>query len=157
MGRSAAGSRRRREAPVADRRRARRIALQVLYQLDVAGEVPGDTHRAYVERRAPKGKARDFAWALVEGCHAHQAALDALIAAHARNWSLKRMAPVDRNILRLGAYELLHVPQTPPTVAIDEAVELAKRYGQEESGAFVNAILDAIRKDRPAAPGLPAT
>jgi len=132
----------------ADCTRARRIALQVLYQLDVTGEAPGPVHREYVERRAVKGEVRDFAWALIEGSRARQAELDALIAAHAENWSLERMAPVDRNALRLGLYELLHVPETPPKVAIDEAVELAKRYGQEESSAFVNALLDAIWKDR---------
>jgi len=133
---------------VIDRTRARRIALQVLFQLDVTGEAPGSVHRAYVDREAPNGEVHRFAWVLIEGCRGERAELDSLIAAHARNWSLERMAPVDRNVLRLGAYELLHVAETPPTVAIDEAVRLAKRYGQEESGAFVNAVLDAIRKDR---------
>jgi len=126
---------------------ARQIAFQVLYQLDVAGGEPDETHRAYVERWARRPGVADRAWSLIDGCLAHRDEIDRLVSEKAENWSLDRIAPVDRNVLRLGAFELLHAPATPPKVAIDEAIELAKRFGQTESGAFVNAILDAIRKD----------
>lgn len=144
----------------ARRSRARRIALEVLYQLDVSGSDPGPEHREYVARRArgrsrggnaqaaPEPAVEESAWRLIEGCRHHLAELDALIAAHARNWSMERMAPIDRNVLRLGTYELLHEKDTPPKVAIDEAVRLAERYGASESGAFVNGVLDAIMKER---------
>ncbi len=130
------------------RTRARQIALQVLYQLDVTGETPGAAQKEYVDGRTAREAVRQYTWFLIEGCLSARAELDAAIQAHAENWTLRRMAPIDRNVLRLGAYELLYVPDVPPKVAINEAVELAKRYGQAESGAFVNAVLDAIRKER---------
>lgn len=133
-----------------DRTRARRIALQVLYQADVTGEAPGQVEEAYIDSRSSRPVVRSFVRALVRGCLARWADLDRLIAAHAANWSIERMASVDRNVLRLGAYEILFDPEVPQKVAIDEAVELAKRYGGPESGAFVNGILDAIRKDHAA-------
>jgi len=92
--------------------------------------------------------AREFAEALVRGVAGHRDALDAEIAAHARNWRVDRMAAVDRNVLRLGAYELLHT-DTPARVVLDEAVELARDFGAERSPAFVNGVLDAIAKERP--------
>lgn len=130
-----------------DLTRARQIALQILYQLDVTGEEPGPVQRTYADRAAPRPAVAERAWGLVLACHARRQELDRIIAGHARNWTIDRMAPVDRNVLRLGAYELLYADDIPPKVAINEAVELAKRFGHVESGAFVNAILDAIRKD----------
>jgi transcription antitermination factor NusB len=92
-----------------------------------------------------RASAVDFARKLVEGVRARRAELDSLIQQAAENWSLERMAATDRNVLRLGAYELLHT-DTPPRVAIDEAVELAKRFGTAQSGPFVNGILDQLMK-----------
>jgi transcription antitermination factor NusB len=135
---------------VRDRTRARRLALQVLYQLDVTGDNPDPVHREYIDRRTNRAGVREYAWLLIDGCRAARSELDALLAQHAQNWSIDRMAPIDRNVLRLGAYELLYIPDVPPTVAIDEAIELAKRYGGGDSAAFVNAVLDAIRKGRTA-------
>jgi N utilization substance protein B len=83
---------------------------------------------------------------LVEGVTAHQEELDALIRQYSEHWRLERMAAVDRNLLRLALYELLHQPAIPAKVVINEAVELAKRYGSEESGSFINGILDRIRQ-----------
>jgi len=94
---------------------------------------------------APPG-ARDAAWELVSCVCAHSALLDERIAARARNWRVSRMAAVDRNILRLGTYELGHT-RTPPAVVMDEAVELARRYGTDASPAFVNGILDGLAGD----------
>ena len=115
---------------------------------DVPGvEVGEDAARAVFDGIAahfevPAG-ARDFAWALVAGACARAAELDERIAARARNWRISRMAAVDRNVLRLGAYEIVFT-ETPSAVAIDEAVELARRYGSDASPAFVNGILDAL-------------
>jgi N utilization substance protein B len=84
---------------------------------------------------------------LVEGVVANQEELDKLIRQHSEHWRLERMAAVDRNLLRLALYELLHVPEVPAKVVINEAVELAKKYGSEESGSFINGILDRVRQE----------
>lgn len=143
------------------RTRARELALQFLFQVDVQGP---DLRRDLepflddaLENRAGGAEARSYAIRLVDGVLAHQAEIDRLIRDAARNWDLERMAGVDRNVLRLGCYELLHEDDVPVKVAINEAIELGKRYSTEASGAFVNGILDRIRKDhegarRPAAP-----
>lgn len=88
-----------------------------------------------------------FARELVLGTHAHRAEIDAVIESHARGWTLDRMAHIDRNIMRLAAHELLHIPDIPSSVTVDEAVELAKRYSTAESGRFVNGVLgNVVRK-----------
>lgn len=132
------------------RRQAREAALQVLYALDLshreASDLAGAGAEAF-ERAAenfelPEG-ARAFAKELIEGVMAHRAQLDEVVAGHARNWRLERMAAVDRNVLRLAVFEILY-STTPTPVVIDEAVELARRFGGEKSPAFVNGILDAV-------------
>jgi N utilization substance protein B len=85
---------------------------------------------------------------VVDGVREHRVSIDTLIRDAARNWDLERMASVDRNALRIGCYELLHEPDVPMKVAINEAIELGKRYSTESSGAFVNGILDRIRKEQ---------
>jgi N utilization substance protein B len=138
------------------RTRARELALQFLYVLDVQGpESATDLDRFLddeLETKPGNEPAREYARRLVEGTTRHRAEIDALLAEAARNWDLSRMAVVDRNVLRLGCYEMLHEPEVPTKVAINEAIELGKRFSTEQSGAFVNGILDRIRKDR----GLPA-
>lgn len=129
------------------RSRCREWALQFLYQAEVAGvRRSGDVARFW--RNFPEGKEEPPAYLLelVDGVSAHQEELDSLIARYAQNWRLDRMVAVDRSILRLAAYELLYQSEVPPKVVLNEAVELAKQYGTEESGAFVNAILDRIRQ-----------
>jgi N utilization substance protein B len=136
--------------PRASRHRSREAALQVLYSLDLAQPDGADLARAGAEAfestsehfELPEG-ARAFAKELIAGVTAHRAALDDLLSAHARNWRLARMATVDRNVLRLAAFELLY-STTPAPVVIDEAVELARRFGGDKSPAFVNGILDAV-------------
>ena len=122
----------------------------MLYAVDLAeharsGSQP-DTEEAFElvseNFELPEG-ARAFAKELVNGIVQHRVELDALIAAHATNWRLSRMAAVDRNILRIGAYELVHT-DTPRQVVLDEAVELARRFGDDPSPAFVNGVLDAV-------------
>ena len=143
------------EAP---RHQSRRAALQVLYAADVAGARETVEPVAGVFERVAAhfdlhGGAHAFAKELVLGVEAHRSGIDARIAAHARNWRLERMAAVDRNVLRLAAYELLHT-ETPHSVVIDEAVELAREFGSEPSPAFINGVLDAIARalDAGAAP-----
>jgi N utilization substance protein B len=117
----------------------------VLYELEFR---PGDAARVMMEfwrDRPALPEVQTFADSLVRGTLENASEIDRLIATHATHWSLSRIAPVERNILRLAAYELLHCPDIPERVAINEAIELAKLYGSEESGAFVNGILDQIR------------
>ena len=92
-----------------------------------------------------KARVPAYLGELVAGVAAHQEELDALIGRYSEHWRLERMAVVDRNLLRLAVYELLYLPEIPPKVVINEAVELAKRYGSEDSGGFVNGILDQVR------------
>ena len=123
---------------------ARAVALQALYQFDLRGD-EFEPHLQGFLRNWARGEAtRCHAERLVGGCRMAKPELDELIAQKARNWALDRMSAVDRSILRLAAYEMLYEPDVPPKVAIDEAVRLAKRYGSEESGAFVNGVLDQI-------------
>jgi N utilization substance protein B len=137
----------------AARRASRQAALQVLYALDVgrraeraaASDEVFEAVAAHFE--LPEG-ARAFAKELVTGVSQQRDAIDALIAEHATNWRVARMAAVDRNVLRMAVYEMRY-GATPPTVAIDEAVELARRFGSERSSAFVNGVLDAIARSRP--------
>jgi transcription antitermination protein NusB len=122
---------------------AREVALQVLYQDDLnPRNNPGESDRL-IERRLRKDDMIAFARELVAGVRRNRAEIDAAIEQTAANWTLTRMAVTDRNVLRLGAYELLHT-DTPPRVAVDEAVELAKRFGSAQSSQFVNGILDKV-------------
>jgi N utilization substance protein B len=127
------------------RRKARELALMLLYELDYRPSDLAAVLREFWRDRVVPPEVRTFAEALVRGAAEKLAELDATIEANATHWSLARIAPVERNILRLAAYELLFRDDIPERVAINEAIELAKLYGSEESGAFVNGILDQIR------------
>jgi transcription antitermination protein NusB len=138
------------------RRIARERALQALYQLDVqAGSPvrPEDALDAAWQAAAeggeppPPADIRQFALELVIGVRKELAALDGLIEAHSHNWRVDRMARIDRNVLRLGAYELKFRPDVPKKVSLNEAVELGKRYGTEESSAFINGLLDKLAQE----------
>ena len=127
------------------RSRAREVALQLLFQRDLN---PG-MERADIERFATD-RLRDpvlvgFCLGLYDGVVANLEAIDARLASVSENWRLPRMAVVDRNVLRLGAYEILFQAETPDAVAINECIELARRYGSKDSPAFVNGILDPLR------------
>lgn len=128
------------------RTRGREIALQVLYQTEQnPGLVPEDV-RKFVERRLRgERKLVEFAEALIAGVQAHKPRIDSLISDAAENWRIDRMAAIDRNILRLGAFEMLFCPEVPTKVAINEALELAKRYSTAQSSRFVNGILDRLQ------------
>lgn len=134
------------------RSKAREHALRILYQLDVADEPLEEGLASYLRHHRVATASQPFVIALVRGTVAHREAIDAAITRHAVNWRLSRMAVIDRNVLRLAAYELIVDHDVPTTVVINEAVGLAKRYGAPESGKFVNGILDSIRKAAPSEP-----
>jgi len=129
---------------VGARREGRELALQALYALDVN---PVDLRTGlrlfWDEQRAPKG-IREFTDQLVTGVVEHRPEIDTLIKEKSKNWSLGRMAKVDLNILRIAAYELMYRQDIPRNVTINEGIEIAKKFGTEESPAFINGILDEI-------------
>jgi len=126
------------------RRRAREIALQVLYQLDLDPADPEKVLARHWENFQPSEQAREFCARLVEGVLSNGEEIDRLIEGNSDNWTLKRMAVVDRNILRLATFELRYCPDVPFKVTLNEAVELAKKFGADDSGAFINGILDRV-------------
>ena len=147
------------------RHAAREMALQMLYQLEMGGSTLPQVFKHFDlseylvqeggERKDDPEKARrrvhdafDYARTLVEGSLEHQEDIDRLIRSQADNWRLERMPVVDRNVLRLAIYEMLHHADVPKLVVLDEAIELAKRYGSEQSGRFVNGLLDGLLKQR---------
>lgn len=127
------------------RRRAREYALQILFQFDLNKDAEGLLDRSWEGKDIPI-QLKEFTHTLVKGTIKHLAQIDSLIMSNAENWSLERMAIVDRNILRLAIYELLYLDDIPSRVTINEAIEISKRYGSEDSSAFVNGILDRIIK-----------
>jgi N utilization substance protein B len=145
------------------RHRSREAALQVLYAVDLAHRPTAETagsemaraeeafERAAAHFELPEG-ARVFAKELVTGVCRLREELDDQLSAHSEHWRLERMAAVDRNVLRIGAYEILYT-DTPAAVAIDEAVELARRFADERSPAFVNGILDSVSRVEREVPG----
>jgi N utilization substance protein B len=164
------------------RREGREAAVQFLFALDFEPPAPGTNQQPENDsapipdadfwrlRNAsddsdefsptpPRGpiapKAKAFAENLIRGVWTHRRELDELITRFSRNYRLARLAAVDRNILRLAVYEILHNREVPPVVAINEAIELAKQYGSEESGRFVNGLLDRIRAESARAPREP--
>lgn len=130
------------------RRRAREHALQVLYQIDLTGDAPADACRRFWAGRDVPEEQRAFATRLIEGVRREHETIDRLITGAAERWRLSRMPVVDRNILRIAIWELLHAPETPAAVVIDEAVEIARIFSSSEAAGFVNGVLDTIRKAR---------
>jgi N utilization substance protein B len=138
--------------PVRRRTRAREIALQLLFQFDLRGEryaeeLGRDLDALIADESQGDAEVATFARRLVEGTLQHRAALDERLRAVTRNWDLKRMAAVDRNVLRMSIYELSHCADVPPKVAINEAIELGKKYSTANSGGFINGILDRVRME----------
>jgi transcription antitermination protein NusB len=129
------------------RRKAREYALQILFQLDIRKEKPSATlFKRFWGEEDPDAEVRAFAEEIVKGTFKHLRVINDKVLACAKNWSLDRMAVIDRNVLRLAAYEILYRMDIPPSVTINEAIELAKKYGTDESGAFVNGILDSVAR-----------
>jgi N utilization substance protein B len=129
-------------SPSGSRREARERALSLLYEAELKEQAPADLLRELAVDPDP------FAVDLVRGVGEHQAELDEVIARYAIDWAIDRMPVVDRNVLRLGVFELLHRPEIPVGAVISEAVELAKRYSTEDSGRFVNGVLAGVAAAR---------
>ncbi len=125
------------------RRYAREVTLQMLYQKDLNPDLDLETIRQMFNDKIHNQSLRTFAWSLFVGVIDRQSELDAQIESIAENWTLSRMAPTDRNVLRLSAFELLY-SETPYQVVINEAVDLARHYGTAQSPQFVNGILDRL-------------
>lgn len=129
------------------RTRSRELALQFLYMLDLRGPDFLAEADAFLRGEEADVSAREFALHLIRGTVRHQAEIDGVIRDVAQNWDIERMAVIDRNVLRMASYELIHCPDIPPKVSINEAIELGKRYSTQNSGGFINGVLDRI-KDR---------
>jgi N utilization substance protein B len=131
------------------RRKAREVALQFLYQLDQHGaEDPAPHGDEFWARHPVDPDTQAFADGLVRGSKQQQAKIDQLLAQYAEHWDLERMAVVDRNILRMAVYELLWAPDVPPKAVINEAIEIAKKFGTTESSRFINGVLDRILREQ---------
>jgi transcription antitermination protein NusB len=128
------------------RRKARELALQMLFQYDMAGNAPDMVISTFEDLQKSKPNTREFAERIFRGTVDHLTEIDDMIQAQAENWRLSRMAVVDRNIIRMSVYEFLHESDTPKLVIIDEAVEIAKKFGTQKSSQFINGILDGILK-----------
>ena len=131
---------------MASRRKARELALQMLFQWEQGKHSPQHVVQSFLRTLKTDPDVEQFAQELFEGTVAEVEVLDQHVREQAKNWRLERMAAVDRNLLRLAAYELVHHPETPPAVVINEALEIARRYSDKDSVDFVNGVLDAIRK-----------
>jgi len=132
------------------RRRAREIVLQLLFEEDLHPTRDHQIAKEFLEKRLHRHEALvAFAQSLIDGVRNNRTQIDKLLSKHSANWAIKRMATIDRNVLRIAAFEMLH-GDTPGRVAINEAIDIARRYGGLHSGAFVNGILDRIlREDAP--------
>lgn len=126
------------------RRQSREIALKLLFQIDLGKLDAEDVMNYYLAEQKATPEVLDYARALTQGVLREQTQIDQMITTQAHHWEFARIAGVDRNLLRLATYELLRCPDVPKNVVIDEAIELAKKYSTEESGGFINGILDKI-------------
>ena len=129
-----------------ERRKSREFALQLLYQIDMGSTSLEEAAATFWDEKRAGEETRAFAESLARGTLARRDEIDAVLREGLEHWRLPRIAAVDRSVLRLAVFEFLEHPETPPVVVIDEAIELAKRFGGEESGNFVNGVLDGIRK-----------
>ncbi len=134
------------------RRRSRETALQILYRIDMTASPPDEAIFLHYELMTAGEEqevqvpdvVRPFAEHLVRGVYVHQAEIDQIIVSASDNWRLDRMSIVDRNILRIALFEMLYCPDVPPKVSINEAIDLGKKFGSEDSGAFINGVLDHV-------------
>lgn len=125
------------------------MALQLLFQLDLNPGIDRPTVERFIGDRLKEQELRTFCQVLYDGVRGNLAAIDEKLTEAAENWRVPRMAAVDRNVLRLGAFELLHGSDTPGPVVVDEAIELARRFGSADSSSFVNGVLDRLLKKDP--------
>ncbi len=135
--------------PVKKRTRARELCLQFLYQVDLVGEETLEGLNAFLRDEEKDRDTRAYAETMIRTTCQQREAIDERIQSVAQNWQIHRMAVIDRNVLRLATYELLYRDDIPPKVAINEAIELGKRFSTSNSGAFINGILDKIKSGLP--------
>jgi N utilization substance protein B len=128
------------------RHKSRELALQILYAMDVLGDDSDALFDAVGKLLSPKQAPPEFCRRLVRGVTENRSELDRIIEAHSSHWKVYRMSGVDRNILRLAAFEMLHCDDIPAKVSINEAIVIGKKFGTEETGPFVNGVLDAVRQ-----------
>lgn len=134
---------------VGKRRKSRELAMQMLFQADVGRQTPDEVRRTFWQAREEADDGtRGFAEDLFRVAMDREGEINALIEQHSKNWRLSRMPAVDRNLLRMAVAELIGFPGTPAPIAIDEALEIARRYSAAESIDFLNGVLDAIAKSR---------
>jgi transcription antitermination protein NusB len=126
------------------RHQGRELALKALYRIDICGGASGDDLALVLEGAPADERARTFARQLLDGVRREQVTLDKHLADALEHWSIRRLSRVDHNILRIAIFELIHLHDIPARVTLDEAIELAKAYGDQESGRFVNGVLDEI-------------
>ena len=129
------------------RRKSREFALQVLYQLDITQQDVNKTLAQFQDHFSGSDERDDFMEHLVNGVVGHCQEIDRLIEKYSENWRLDRLNMIDRTILRIAIFELIYCEEIPPKVTLNEAIELGKRFGSEDSGSFINGILDRIQKD----------
>jgi len=137
------------------RHQARELAIKVLFHLEYNPGDPADGFDLICNHFGSSAAIKPFSRQLVLGVRGNQSQIDQLISRSSKNWRLERMSCADRNILRLAVFEVLFLKEIPPKVSIDEAVELGKRYGTKESGAFINGILDHIYNELPKSDATP--
>jgi N utilization substance protein B len=142
-----------------NRRRSRELAMQALFQIEMIQDDSTEAVELFCKHFRVSKSVRPFFLRLVEGVKEFQREIDGLIERFSENWKIGRMSRVDRNVLRVAVYELLHCDDIPPKVSINEAIDIAKRFGTEDSGAFINGILDSVRisleKENPIQPDKP--
>jgi N utilization substance protein B len=130
---------------VGNRRKSRELAMQALFSMDMSQNGSKDILERFCDNFKPSSKALSFFLKLVQGVLHTRTEIDAIIERYSKNWKLNRMSCVDRNIMRVAVYELLCCQDIPHKVSINEAIDIGKKFGTEESGAFINGILDSIR------------
>lgn len=128
------------------RRDGREAAVQFLYNRDLNSDLGADDFDAFFKLRNARKGVQTFAAELARGVLEHQEEIDALISKTVQNFELKRLSAVDRNVIRLAVYEMFHREDVPPIVSINEAIEISKRFGTDESGSFVNGVLDKLKE-----------
>ena len=132
---------------MANRRKSREFALQVLFQLDMTKQDALQVFARMKEHFTKKEEDHEFAKRIIQGIVEHSKEIDHLIEQFSENWRIDRMSIIDRNILRMGIFELLYCEDIPPKVTINEAIDLGKRFGSEDSGSFINGLLDRIQNE----------
>jgi N utilization substance protein B len=128
------------------RRQARELAMQALFYMDIRKDASEETLDNFCGCFCPSKKSRPFFRKLVNGVLETKGQIDALVEHYSQNWNISRMSCVDRNVMRIAVYEMLYCDDIPPKVSINEAVDIGKKFGTQESGAFINGIMDSIRE-----------